>query len=440
MGWQRSEWVRLVGQSAIDDAIEDKAWLLEGNAGTTVGTDFIGTTDNVGLAFKTNDAERMRILNGGNVGIGITDPSTLLEVKDNEAIKIGKAFFSSGQSGTARMLHLATNAWADDTDWNFPTTNEAGALIQMVNDDIVFWRHGGGETAGYDYGTFSQSMRIHNSGNVGIGDFVLSPPDDLLHVKGIIRIPGSEGNDYQIRGGDNISTGVAIRAISNPSNNQSIFGVESSGSATRFGVTQGNGTFAREGFWVGTYDNGELTPSVGLNRTGSDMILLTDNTERVRILDNGNVGVGATDPTQKLDINGQIRIRGGTPGAGKVLTSDANGVGTWEDVSSGGCSGVQTVSSNSFTVTGGVCLVNVNWSNSSGTNRIITMPNPANHAGETLLFYMRFGAGSGSNFRSNSGSQLQTGTAGPTTDISIANGAYQKHMFVSNGSIWIKYI
>jgi hypothetical protein len=30
-----------------------------------------------------------------------------------------------------------------------------------------------------------------------------------------------------------------------------------------------------------------------------------------------------------LDVNGQIRIRGGSPGAGKVLTSDANGLATW---------------------------------------------------------------------------------------------------------------
>lgn len=49
----------------------------------------------------------------------------------------------------------------------------------------------------------------------------------------------------------------------------------------------------------------------------------------------GNVGVSVDDPTQKLDVNGQIRIRGGSPGTGKVLTSDENGVGTWQTPSSG---------------------------------------------------------------------------------------------------------
>lgn len=31
-----------------------------------------------------------------------------------------------------------------------------------------------------------------------------------------------------------------------------------------------------------------------------------------------------------MDVNGQVRIRGGTPAAGEVLTADANGVATWE--------------------------------------------------------------------------------------------------------------
>lgn len=44
------------------------------------------------------------------------------------------------------------------------------------------------------------------------------------------------------------------------------------------------------------------------------------------------VGIGTSDPKTKLDINGQIKISGGTPAAGQVLTSDANGLATWEPV------------------------------------------------------------------------------------------------------------
>ncbi len=44
----------------------------------------------------------------------------------------------------------------------------------------------------------------------------------------------------------------------------------------------------------------------------------------------GNIGVGTTTPTTTLDVNGQIKITGGTPGVGKVLTSDAVGLATWQ--------------------------------------------------------------------------------------------------------------
>jgi|GEM_PF-4357985 len=40
-----------------------------------------------------------------------------------------------------------------------------------------------------------------------------------------------------------------------------------------------------------------------------------------------------------LTITGQIRISGGSPGAGKVLTSDANGLASWQPLPSGGIGG-----------------------------------------------------------------------------------------------------
>ncbi|MBI2481956.1 MAG: hypothetical protein HYV76_00045 [Candidatus Vogelbacteria bacterium] len=52
----------------------------------------------------------------------------------------------------------------------------------------------------------------------------------------------------------------------------------------------------------------------------------------------GNIGVGTSvnNPSAKLDIGGNIRIADGTQGAGKVLTSNANGVASWQDPTGGG--------------------------------------------------------------------------------------------------------
>lgn len=44
----------------------------------------------------------------------------------------------------------------------------------------------------------------------------------------------------------------------------------------------------------------------------------------------GNVGIGTDLPSEKLDVNGNVRIRGGNPAQGKVLTSDEKGTASWQ--------------------------------------------------------------------------------------------------------------
>ena len=61
-------------------------WSLNGNAGTTVGTNFLGTTDAQDFAIYTNNVERMRVQSGGNVGIGITSPQRLFHVLQNHLL------------------------------------------------------------------------------------------------------------------------------------------------------------------------------------------------------------------------------------------------------------------------------------------------------------------------------------------------------------------
>jgi hypothetical protein len=57
--------------------------------------------------------------------------------------------------------------------------------------------------------------------------------------------------------------------------------------------------------------------------------------ERMSILDGGNVGIGTTSPSSKLEISGQIKITGGSPAAGRILESDATGLATWVDKPAG---------------------------------------------------------------------------------------------------------
>ena len=99
-------------------------------------------------------------------------------------------------------------------------------------------------------------------------------------------------------------------------------------------------------------------------------------TTKLIVKNDGKVGVATVSPTEALDIDGKIRIRGGVPGAGKVLTSDANGVATWaasssgvdEITSTGGQIGIGTVSPGSKLSVGGSVFVD-------GDNSVINANN-----------------------------------------------------------------
>lgn len=63
--WDGSAWVALGGSGS-------KNWSLVGNAGTAVGTNFLGTTDANALALRTNNLERLRVLATGQVAVNAT--------------------------------------------------------------------------------------------------------------------------------------------------------------------------------------------------------------------------------------------------------------------------------------------------------------------------------------------------------------------------------
>lgn len=63
---------------------------------------------------------------------------------------------------------------------------------------------------------------------------------------------------------------------------------------------------------------------------------------------NGNIGIGTSTPSAKLDIAGNLKIVDGTQGSGKVLTSDANGLASWQ-MPSGGSGGSSITDADSDT-------------------------------------------------------------------------------------------
>ena len=58
-----------------------------------------------------------------------------------------------------------------------------------------------------------------------------------------------------------------------------------------------NGNTGNTNYFIGTTNN-------------YDLLFRTNLVERLRIKASGNVGIGVANPTQRLDVNGNLRVRG----------------------------------------------------------------------------------------------------------------------------------
>jgi hypothetical protein len=100
------------------------------------------------------------------------------------------------------------------------------------------------------------------------------------------------------------------------------------------GTVAANNVFSQPSRFISSVGGNDLWAS---GRTlGNDNNYHISNYASARFYDltvaeaTGNVGIGTASPGAKLEVAGQVKITGGSPGAGKVLTSDATGLATWE--------------------------------------------------------------------------------------------------------------
>jgi len=72
----------------------------------------------------------------------------------------------------------------------------------------------------------------------------------------------------------------------------------------------------------------------GYSETGSNKLYIANSMSNPPLIygdfSTGNVGIGTTSPTAKLEVAGQVKIADGSQGTGKVFTSDAGGQASWQ--------------------------------------------------------------------------------------------------------------
>ncbi len=219
-------------------------------------------------------------------------------------------------SGTAAPAPGAPIADAGNLYVN-TTTGEIytydGTAWTVVSEDTpdIDWYKVGGTTP-----PTAITDDITTNGDVGIG---VATPAQQLHVAGSIRTDAR-----------NIYFGPTQRFSGN--NGANMYLNSNNASVTKLLLRDSDNVLY--GGLVGTTDGLNL----GLNdkdshwtfRSVHDQFLTMsiDNSEKVRILLNGNVGIGTTGPTAKLDVNGTTRLRTLAAGAATEmeLVVDGNGV------------------------------------------------------------------------------------------------------------------
>ena len=287
---------------------------------TTIGSDSAGRA----LKFQTNNTDRLYIKgNTGNVGIGTTNPVTLLDIR-----------------GAGTTSNPATSGTTPSTGTRFRIASSTGASAVIdfgISSSGRSWLQSTDRT---DLGAEYPFLLNPNGGNVGIGttspEVKLTIKGDALNTNQPVRITnsvtdthtglflnntgGTVGEKYgmQFGGYNQYSIGGIFGVLDSVSGNTSGDITFDFGNGTSAGSLVEKMRITHEGNvginctpsyklqWSDGTRTGLLDTNIGAVVIGSvsndALALYTNLTEKMRIDSSGNVGIGTTSPGAKLQI------------------------------------------------------------------------------------------------------------------------------------------
>ena len=289
------------------------------------GYSYLNTFSNHPMLFGTNNEERLRITSTGLVGIGTTAPTGALQVNH-----------IYNASGNAFRIYQPTASWGSTALFNSYRyiRTESAATDGEVKD---FHVGAGGVAIGYaSTPIYGSGDALYVNGRVGIGT---ASPAAALDVNGAIRsglgqVVLDNTSQYKVLDFNHSGVRKAFSAYDN-TNNWVFINAEAAGSQILLGtVNQERLRITSAGLvGIGTTSPGarlevagsirakEGTGHLNISHDGTNgsivntqgqllayadgansIITHTNGVERIRIAANGNVGIGTSGPTYRLDV------------------------------------------------------------------------------------------------------------------------------------------
>ena len=274
-----------------------------GNYDTGVNI-FSTSSTNENVIMTTNGNERLRILHGGNVGIGISNPTEVLQVIGNVRANSYKQVFKVTVSGSKFIID---------------GISQKKISLQRGNDYIF-------DVTDVSTNNFPFYITTSTTGGTSVGQY----------------LTGVTGN------GSHYGT----------SSNEVIFAVSENAPGCLYYQCGNTEDMGAKIDIIGSVirDSDNDTKIIIEEALDDDNIhLITNNIKRLTAISTGNIGIGTTTPNEKLEVNGKIRINGNNTGyttiqanpdsasinyilpknlptSNKFLRSDSSGSLLWDSV------------------------------------------------------------------------------------------------------------